>query len=701
MLKSAHDAAMDLYLDVNRMANPYVRKDSETDQGQTNHCDDVPEREIGWTWWSRMSLFKQTWLECIDRMRPEDVPSDTALRDTLHSKIKESPALKLELTVHYDMLTYDDAKRSYKTLLHIMDRCIWRQREQKMLKQTQAGLQQMIQGKDLLSAMAAKAKGTEAATPAPEKPTKPPKHEDAAPVLPQSTAKAHAKQKLAKGKASGRPWYVSRSATNNVKKSIRRARREGKPKAKAKAEAKAKADRGDRIVKVNVKDRFEIDNRMNELGFSMPRARLKAQMMSDMVQDGKPGDRHVYIRVPGSNRVREIIFHDGEDELHEYDIGPEESKKVKKFSIVTVQPTWIRSKIKFLMDTGCVITEPINAYVLDDTPSVLSLGKRCMKQGYGFVWPPGDNPFMINPDGKRISLFVNGDIPYVRAGSQKSVAHDDEMAATIKSILDQVKEEDSEKALNAVAATVDATPGEEEDPDDFAEGYSPDEIPDEVPVEDVAADEAGRPPDPPDGEDEQEREDDDEREIEVEGEGAPARKAKMKHYRTVRGAFKRELRSWGDLITFDFLDMRRAADMGIGNDDEAREVLVVRDVATRVIAAIPTPSRYTEDVVEALKRLIGRRKVKLAYSDAAPEFDAAMAQLRTSKGMVIQRGKGLTDNRRLQGKEIKDKDDVDRPFHGGNDDDDDDEPVQLPLLRYLYVALGAGGHDIFRVPCAK
>ena len=33
---------------------------------------------------------------------------------------------------------------------------------------------------------------------------------------------------------------------------------------------------------------------------------------------------------------------------------------------------------------------------------------------------------------------------------------------------------------------------------------------------------------------------------------------------------------------------------------------------------------------------------------------------------------GLTDNRRLQGKEIKDKDDVDRPFHGGNDDDNDD-----------------------------
>ena len=68
--------------------------------------------------------------------------------------------------------------------------------------------------------------------------------------------------------------------------------------------------------------------------------------------------------------------------------------------------------------------------------------------------------------------------------------------------------------------------------------------------------------------------------------------------------------------------------MGVGNDDEMREVLVVRDIATRAIAAIPTMSRNTDDVVDALKRLIGRRKVKLAYSDVAPEFDAAMTQLR-------------------------------------------------------------------------
>ena len=102
----------------------------------------------------------------------------------------------------------------------------------------------------------------------------------------------------------------------------------------------------------------------------------------------------------------------------------------------------------------------------------------------------------------------------------------------------------------------------------------------------------------------------------------------MKHFRTRRGAFQRELKSWGDLIMFDFLDMRKAADAGLGIDDGAREVLVIRDIATKMIAAIPTESRHTEQVVSALKRLIGRRKVKMAYSDVAPEFEAAMSELR-------------------------------------------------------------------------
>ena len=62
----------------------------------------------------------------------------------------------------------------------------------------------------------------------------------------------------------------------------------------------------------------------------------------------------------GSSRVREIVFYGGGDEheLYEYDIGPDESKKIKKLGTVTcmVQPTWIRSKINFFMATGSPVT---------------------------------------------------------------------------------------------------------------------------------------------------------------------------------------------------------------------------------------------------------------------------------------------------------------------------------------------------------
>ena len=78
--------------------------------------------------------------------------------------------------------------------------------------------------------------------------------------------------------------------------------------------------------------------------------------------------------------------------------------------------------------------------------------------------------------------------------------------------------------------------------------------------------------------------------------------------------------------------MRKAADAGVGIDDGAREILVVKDVATRMIAAIPTESRHTDQVVDAMKRLMGRRKVKMGYSDVALEFDAAMVELRISIG---------------------------------------------------------------------
>ena len=280
------------------------------------------------------------------------------------------------------------------------------------------------------------------------------------------------------------------------------------------------------------------------------KARLKAQIMKDMVNDEEEGDRVTYVRLPGTSQVAEVAFYDGEDQIMERNLNAVDSKRVidKGIFRCMVQPVVLRKKIKFLMDTGCghdlisqkkiekhdletLVTpepisfqnahfkEPINAYVLGDTLSVLSVGKRCMNQNYGFVWPPGREPFMINPDRKRISLFVNGDIPYVRVGSSKSLAHDDVEASAVLKVLN-----DNVHVKGEIAAAAPAVPGEidgeEEVGDAPARPLDPD--PHEVPDEEIPSEEAGRPPDPPGGGagDIPLHEDDDEREIQIEGEGS-------------------------------------------------------------------------------------------------------------------------------------------------------------------------------------
>ena len=53
------------------------------------------------------------------------------------------------------------------------------------------------------------------------------------------------------------------------------------------------------------------------------------------------------------------------------------------------------------------------ALIMDDTPSVLSVGRRTMKHGYGFYWPPATDAFLILPDGSQVTLETSGYLPYL------------------------------------------------------------------------------------------------------------------------------------------------------------------------------------------------------------------------------------------------------------------------------------------------
>ena len=63
--------------------------------------------------------------------------------------------------------------------------------------------------------------------------------------------------------------------------------------------------------------------------------------------------------------------------------------------------------------------EEIHPYILPSTPALLSIGRRCMREGYDFIWKRGEEPYFITPNGHVVVLEVIGDIPYIVPGSAK------------------------------------------------------------------------------------------------------------------------------------------------------------------------------------------------------------------------------------------------------------------------------------------
>ena len=54
-----------------------------------------------------------------------------------------------------------------------------------------------------------------------------------------------------------------------------------------------------------------------------------------------------------------------------------------------------------------------NPYIMADSPSVLSVGKKCMDEGYSFIWLQGKLPYMTNNEYLRVDLSVKDNIPYI------------------------------------------------------------------------------------------------------------------------------------------------------------------------------------------------------------------------------------------------------------------------------------------------
>ena len=75
--------------------------------------------------------------------------------------------------------------------------------------------------------------------------------------------------------------------------------------------------------------------------------------------------------------------------------------------------------------------------VMPETPSVISVGERCMDHGYSFYWLAGKTPYLLLPDGKRVNLVVNGKIPYLHIQGSGAQGRIDVAAAEQGTALDR------------------------------------------------------------------------------------------------------------------------------------------------------------------------------------------------------------------------------------------------------------------------
>jgi hypothetical protein len=279
-------------------------------------------------------------------------------------------------------------------------------------------------------------------------------------------------------------------------------------------------------------------------------------------------------------------------------------KLARGFGTLVAREEGRKRKIVFNTANGRIATStvvPMNCEILDavvtpfvlpDTPSVLSIGYRCMELGYSFHWKAGKNPVLVTPGGKVVCLAVEKNVPLLRVGEP-------DMKAEVPKEFENVP----------VAA------GVEED-----EGVGP--APAVVPA----------PAEPEMGDaDEDSRALPRAHQLELDAKSRTHKlthlpknprcescvRGKMKEKYSRRGAFRRQLTKWGELITFDH--MYSGSHKAIGMKGE-KEALVIKDVFTGMLHVYPVMSRWSGWVISSLQEFTGTRKVHMIYSDNAPEF---------------------------------------------------------------------------------
>ena len=265
--------------------------------------------------------------------------------------------------------------------------------------------------------------------------------------------------------------------------------------------------------------------------------------------------------------------------------------------------------------------EVVKPYVLQETPSVVSIGKRTMNQGYSFIWSAGESPYFITPQNRVLNMEVIGDIPYIRRGS----------------ILCQPRDaEDSDYYVphGGSHAAPAASSDEPVESDGVAEEAGEGEV---IPIPEPPAPPEADPP-PPGGEEGEDIGEEGRRNLRMEAKSLhhllthrphnpycdACNRGKMRDRKRFKGAFaaSRAPTKWLELVTVDHLVAQEGRMEGITGD---RDAIVVKDLFSNVKDLIPVERKDRDEALEGLKFFFGDPKlVTECYSDGSPELRAAL-----------------------------------------------------------------------------
>ena len=306
------------------------------------------------------------------------------------------------------------------------------------------------------------------------------------------------------------------------------------------------------------------------------------------------------------------------------------------------------------------IDKEVHPYVLPDTPAVISVGMRCIQDGWDFVWKSFSRPYFRKKDGTKIKLEVKDYVPYLpsRDGHVPAAVGIpfswDSATGNGKPIISPVRRSrmsvvgtESEDEVQEVEEPYEASIADDEillRPDDEnLEEFFPGELAPGPPAamtpddDQGSDDEVEAPEEPVDG-----RLQLPEPKAIDRGEAALREEARsLRHMmtHTPKNPFcetckcakmykptKRskgesltvESNKFGDHITGDHLVTRDANEQSIDGD---RVAMVMKDVATNFRWVYPSARSHAKDCVLAFRHFIAPgEEVGVFYSDAAPSI---------------------------------------------------------------------------------